>query len=331
MNRMILSTSLALAALVLASPALASVNTEQCDLLAASPLDPTRPADIPGVELTDIDPIEAEPFCRAAWAETGDPRYAFQLGRVLDMANENQSALLAYQTAVDGGHVAAQVNLGVLQEHIAIEEAAASDQWAADQGNLAGIYNLAARYRDGFGRDYDPQMAIKLFTQAAEGGFAWAAYDLALIYDEGLLVLEDDTLAVQFYEQAAAAGNAWAMVNLAHMFLEGDGVEVDLDRAAELFRMAYETGDINAGVSLALLLQHGSEAERAESLSLLIEALEARDLELGAFLVEAEGELTAESIEALERVLHEAGMLEAAPDGVADLETASAVRAFYAA
>ena len=330
MRPLILTTSLALASLLLASPSLASVDTEQCDLLAAAPLDDLRPSHIPGVALEDIEVDAAEPSCRAAWLETNDPRYAFQLGRVLDMAGDNDGALAAYEAAVNGGYNAARVNLGLLVERIALLRTAALDQAAADEGNVVALYNLAIDFRDGRGVEEDAEQAVALFTEAAERGYAWAAYDLALMYDEGQMVLENDQLAVQFYEQAVEGGNEWAMFNLAIMYRDGDGVEVDLARAAELFRLAYERGDINAGMNLGLLLQDGSEAERSESQALLVEALNARDLELGTLLIEPAGELGEASTRALEEVLSQAGALVGTPDGVLDQSTAEAVRAFYA-
>jgi hypothetical protein len=94
--------------------------------------------------------------------------------------------------------------------------------------------------------------------------------------------------------------------------------------------MAYELGDTNAGMNLGLLLQDGTEEERAESLRLIVEALNAKDLELGALLIEPEGELSEASILAVEEVLSEARMLTTRPDGIINQTTAEAVQAFYA-
>jgi len=64
----------------------ASAQVADCDALAASPFDRSRPAAVAGVNLAKLDAAKAVPACRKAIEERpDDPRIMFQLARALSI------------------------------------------------------------------------------------------------------------------------------------------------------------------------------------------------------------------------------------------------------
>ncbi|HMO28895.1 hypothetical protein [Enterovirga sp.] len=62
----------------------AAAQVAGCDRLAASPLDTTRPAGVPGVGFDVVDVARAVPRCMQALKERPkDPRIKYQLARAL--------------------------------------------------------------------------------------------------------------------------------------------------------------------------------------------------------------------------------------------------------
>lgn len=319
--RRALSLLVCTSALALAAPAMAAPTS--CDTLAASPHDLTRAAGVPGVTFDAIDVIAALPACEAAFAADPTPRNAFQLGRVIYASGDYASAKTMLQQAADAGHDAARISLAQLHVDLASAEALALTEAAAAGGNVTALYNLGVIYQFGQGTEPDVQRAIDYYAQAAALGDAEAEYNLGVIYDEGTLVLRDLELARQHYEVAAAADHGWAKVNLAYLLLE---TGADADRAADLFRSSYEDdGDINSGLQLGILLQDGDAAAQAESKTLILTALAAHDLELGAFLLAPETTISTANIKAIQETLG------VAPTGTIDRDFESAVRTHYAA
>ena len=88
--------SVALLVLLLAAllTACAQAQTEKatadCDRLAASPFDASRPDGISGVHFDKLEPALAVTACEQALRQLlGDPRYQFQLARSLTKAGRN--------------------------------------------------------------------------------------------------------------------------------------------------------------------------------------------------------------------------------------------------
>jgi localization factor PodJL len=128
---------------------------------------------------------------------------------------------------------------------------------AAQAGDPAAAFEVAARYAEGRGVLQDMRTAVAWYARAAETGLAPAQYRLGSIYEKGLGVPRDLVKAQAWYNRAAEAGNVKAMHNLAVLFAEGAGGEPDLERAADLFRRAAERGVRDSQFNLAILHARG--------------------------------------------------------------------------
>ncbi len=216
---------------------------DNCDRMAGSPNDNQRNIAFAAVELGQID-LDAIDSCRAAFETTGNPRFAYQLGRVLNQAQEVDQAMSAYEAAVQADYAAAKVNFGMLMGRLGDSEAEFKMyKEAAESGNVLASYNLGVAYRDGVGTAPDVHQAIAWFEKAAAAGDDTAAFNIAVIYDEGTLVPAEDETAIAWYDLAVARGNVDAMVNLGIMLETGEGIEPNLQQAAEMYALAAEKGD----------------------------------------------------------------------------------------
>src|SRR5689334_9669813 len=120
---MIRHISFALALLLLHSVS-AEAEDEQarligeCDRLAASDLDPDRPASVSGVPLALVDTNAALHACEAAvQAAPDDRRIIYELGRTYDLVKEYDKARRYYERADALGSLAATNNLGALYKY----------------------------------------------------------------------------------------------------------------------------------------------------------------------------------------------------------------------
>jgi localization factor PodJL len=128
---------------------------------------------------------------------------------------------------------------------------------AAERGDAAAVYELAARLADGRGMTRDPQLAAQLFEAQAEAGFVPAEYRIASHYEKGFGVDRDLGKAQSWYLKAAEGGNAKAMHNLAVLFAEGVSGKPDYAAAAQWFRKAAEFGVHDSQFNLAILAARG--------------------------------------------------------------------------
>ncbi|MDP9840283.1 TPR repeat protein [Neorhizobium huautlense] len=248
-----------------------------CDRMAGSAYDRDRNATFAPVDIDNID-VQAIGVCRTAFEATGNPRFAYQLGRALNKAQEPDEAMAAYEAAVGGGYSAAKVNFGMLMGRLGDVQAEFKlYSEAATSGNVLAQYNLGVAYRDGLGTNPDGQQALKWFEKAAVGGDDTAAFNIGSIYDEGKLVPEDNQTAIAWYDLAAQRGSTDAMINLGLMYENGEGIAANPQRAAEMFRAAADKGDVFGAYKLAQLEDHGvtppaphEPDQLAESVSTLV-------------------------------------------------------------
>ncbi len=162
-------------------------------------------------------------------------------------------------------------------------------QWyqrAAEAGSLIGLNNYALSLRDGTGVDADIPQAVKLFTQAMDGGYSLAALNLAETYynnkeyqdyDKALDCYlkahrdypvpieigwlydnhrQDYTNALKYYRDAAKDNEGYALRRIGEFWQYGLVGTANPDKAAEFFRKAMTATypDPYAGLSLAELL-----------------------------------------------------------------------------
>jgi TPR repeat protein len=224
----------------------ASAQQNDCDRLAGSPYDQQRNGEFAPVNIAEIGNGAVE-ACRMAFDTTGNPRFAYQLGRALNGADEPDQAMNAYDAAVKDGYAAAMVNYGMLMGRLGDDQSEFKYyQQAANSGNVLASYNLGVAYRDGLGTKPDVKQALNWFGKAASAGDDTAAFNIGAIYDEGNLVPADDQTAIAWYDLAAQRGNKDAMVNLGIMYETGEGVPANAQKAAEMYQQAAEKGDMFA-------------------------------------------------------------------------------------
>lgn len=237
--------------------ALTVAMQEQCDRMAGSPYDLNRNQAYSPVNVEQID-TNAVNACTIAFKDTGNPRFAFQLGRALNKTEQADAAMAAYETAVKADYSAAKVNLGMLLGRIG-DQAAEFRMYsqAAEAGNVLAAYNLGVAYRDGLGTEPDASKAVHWFEFAAAHGDDTAAFNLGALYDEGKMVAEDNQMAIAWYDLAAKRGNTDAMINLGLMYQSGEGIAANPEKAAELYAQAASMGDKFGAQKLAELQEAG--------------------------------------------------------------------------
>jgi hypothetical protein len=135
-----------------------------------------------------------------------------------------------------------------------INEAVRLWQWAANNDNVAAMYNLAWCYENGAGLPYDPANSAHLYRAAGLCGYPKAHNNLGVLYYTGKGVPQDEVEAIKHFELAAKFGNLSAMFNLAHAYHKGRGVAKNIDRAVSFYTDASNRGHIGSAYNLALCL-----------------------------------------------------------------------------
>lgn len=105
------------------------------------------------------------------------------------------------------------------------------------------LYDWAKACTDKNGENYNPEFAVKLFTEAASGGITVAKYKLGKMFLNGDGVGKDIPKAIEWLKQAALEENEFAEYALGRMYLFGLGVEKDLPLAMEYLRSAAAKGN----------------------------------------------------------------------------------------
>lgn len=197
---------------------------QDCDLLAASPNDLGRPADIVGVSLDKLDVNKATVECAflgPAYSEK-IPRFTFQVGRILQAKGNVQEAEKLYAIAAKQGYAAAQSALGVLYEKQGKDkEAADLYRRSAEQHDPVGQTNFATMLRDEYGgvRKNDEE-AVRLYKEAASQNYPAALSGLGWMYEQGRVGgAANDSEARRLYEKAAEGGDSYAQRALVRLSL----------------------------------------------------------------------------------------------------------------
>ncbi len=194
----------------LGRPVLAAAEVHDCDRLAAYATDYQRTA--APVDDILIDRAEAEKACRKAASDHPDqPRFQFQLGRVLLLNRD-----------VENGR-------GLVRQ-------------AAERDYLAAAYYLGQVYRQGLYEPSNPQAAFEWHLKAARGGHPDAQAVVGHLYRFGTGVEKDMTEAVRWFGKAVDQGNVGAMTDLGGLYLTGDGVALDLKGGIALLQRAVTGG-----------------------------------------------------------------------------------------
>jgi len=262
-------------------PAAVNRAISECDRLAASEFDFSRPPEVPGMPLEKVDAEAAVAACTKAVADNPRiVRYLFNLGRAYYKQGINpsadpaertralRSARLTHDDASKRGYVSALNDLAVLYD---IGEGVEQNQQTAidllkrgvEQGHPLAMYNLGIRYRYGIGTQRQVGQAFELFAKSAEAGFLSAMVELGDALTKGRGTA-NPRRGVEWLQRASDAGSERAKYLLARVYLSGANVgttqtNVRNDPALALLWMgrAAEAGDSDYQSWLALFMQEG--------------------------------------------------------------------------
>jgi uncharacterized caspase-like protein len=223
-----------------------------CDKLAASPGDPSRPRGAPGIDLTEIKVDAAMPACEAARRDhPAVIRFTFQAGRVAEAAKSFDRARALYEEAATTGYAPAMNNLGLLWAGGALgsHDYGLARRWlekAVLQGNIPALSNLGFLYQAGKGAPADYGAARELYERAAAAGDSTGMNNLGTLYEFGRNVPRDLDAARQWYEKSATLGNPLGMRNLGDLYASGKGVLKNLEEARRWYVLSAAKGDDKA-------------------------------------------------------------------------------------
>ena len=218
-----------------------SKQIDDCDRLAASESDPSRPPEVSGVTLDKIDFDAASAACeKSVERNPRIVRYLFNMGRAkfaaanaLRLDDPARKPLIvdaraAYNDAANRGYVAALFSLATLSAYSdASDEEQDRDNAlllkAANQEFPPAMYELGRRYSNGsFGLQRDLSEAYRWFAKAAESGSVPAMVETAdaLFYGRG--VAQNPRRGVEWAQRAAESGSDIAKFNLGYYYFSGN-------------------------------------------------------------------------------------------------------------
>ncbi len=153
-------------------------------------------------------------------------------------------AMSLFRKAAEEGHPTAQVRLARILD--AAGDNTGAVRWfkqAAELGDAEASYELGTKYAFGEGVDKDLDTAVKLITDAAQGGYSQALRTLVLAYENGGLGLSvDHERAVSWLREGVARKDPWSIQRLAQSYEQGElGLPVNLDEAKNYRDMLSET------------------------------------------------------------------------------------------
>ncbi|WP_445356288.1 tetratricopeptide repeat protein [Microbulbifer sp. EKSA008] len=131
----------------------------------------------------------------------------------------------------------------------------------SEKGDPAGQHLTASLYYQGLGVEKDLEIAVKLFKQAAEGGYLPSIANLGLMYMQGDGVEQDPNSSFRYTEKAAELGDLQSIFNLGQFYRKGFGVEPNQEKAAQWYGSAAESGVIQAQNEYGLMFAQGHGVE----------------------------------------------------------------------
>ncbi|QBF33847.1 caspase family protein [Thalassococcus sp. S3] len=117
---------------------------------------------------------------------------------------------------------------------------------ASELGDPEATYELGKLFELGIGVEQDIQVALALYTDAAEKNFGDALNDLGFLnYQGGMGLPRSATKGIDYFKAAADADHPEAMFNLAALIDDGVVVDLVLDDAAEYLFRALRSGNLD--------------------------------------------------------------------------------------
>lgn len=267
-----------------------AVSVNECDTLAAEPLDVQAVAD--GKLPNDIDVPKALAACKAAVDQHPEvARFKYQYARALYAEGEFKDALTELNAASDAGHVRASYLLGRLYQFgAAVERDPAKAiplfEAGAKRGDPYSQYALGRALVTGLGAKADIDRGMAMVASAAESGHTYAMNMLGGEYLSGEHVKKDDARALKFITESADRQDVFGMVLLGVLYRDGAGVQKDPTRAAELFQKAHANGHPYAGRLLGRMALRDKTADVQTVAGWYRESAERGDAWAGYFAAE---------------------------------------------
>ncbi|MBT1154631.1 caspase family protein [Aminobacter anthyllidis] len=267
-----------------------AVSVNECDTLAAEPLDVQAVAD--GKLPNDIDVPKALTACKAAVDQHPEvARFKYQYARALYAEGNFNEALTELNAASDAGHVRASYLLGRLYQFgAAVERDPAKAiplfESGAKRGDPYSQYALGRALVTGLGTKPDIDRGMAMVASAAESGHTYAMNMLGGEYLSGQHVKKDDARALKFITQSADREDVFGMVLLGVLYRDGAGVQKDPTRAAELFQKAHANGHPYAGRLLGRMALRDKTADVQTVAGWYRESAERGDAWAGYFAAE---------------------------------------------
>ncbi|CAN7386343.1 caspase family protein [Aminobacter sp. LjRoot7] len=267
-----------------------AVSVNECDTLAAEPLDVQAVAD--GKLPNDIDVPRALSACKAAVDQHPEiARFKYQYARALYAQGDFKDALSELNAASDAGHVRASYLLGRLYQFgAAVERDPAKAiplfESGAKRGDPYSQYALGRALVTGLGTKPDIDRGMAMVASAAESGHTYAMNMLGGEYLSGQHVKKDDARALKFITESADREDVFGMVLLGVLYRDGAGVQKDPTRAAELFQKAHANGHPYAGRLLGRMALRDKTADVQTVAGWYRESAERGDAWAGYFAAE---------------------------------------------
>lgn len=131
---------------------------------------------------------------------------------------------------------------------------------SAESAPGASASELMEQARDalwGRGTDRNPELAMRLMSEASEMGHPDAVGGLGYFYDRGIVVEKDPKMAAERYLAGAKMGSARSAFNLGNMLLAGRGVPRDEEAGSAWIQWAASEGLPESIEKAGLLYLHG--------------------------------------------------------------------------
>eukprot|EP00919_Chromeraceae_sp_WS-2016_P023864 GHVR01056614.1.p1 GENE.GHVR01056614.1~~GHVR01056614.1.p1 ORF type:complete len:276 (+),score=25.49 GHVR01056614.1:71-898(+) len=173
-----------------------------------------------------------------------------------DLASKSESPAVRYK-------IGRLYETGVLYPKD-INKAVFHYKFAAEQGEMYAINNLAILYLNGTGVTKDADKAIRLLARAANKGNVEAQVNLGLYYLTSTQGDKNNENALKWFAEAGKAHNPVALYYLAeHAYTAQDYV-----KAYDYYLMSAEQSNDNAQLKLAMLYAKGLGVEKNTSTAL---------------------------------------------------------------
>lgn len=140
----------------------------------------------------------------------------------------------------------AQLQLTTGSKYYNPQEAIATYNRLADNGNAKAMNGLGLIYSKGLSVPVNESEGVKWFEKAAKNGYAKAWYNLALLYKDGIGTIKDPVKAIDCFEKGAKAGYSLAWEQWAEMYKNGEGIPQNYVIAMDLFKQGADNGSIHS-------------------------------------------------------------------------------------